>query len=361
MRILYVSEAFGGGVFETIRLLAQGAVDQGHSVAIAYGVRPETPDSLREHLDDQVELFPMPWTRRTATAQLEAFFRFRSVMDEWKPDVVHLQSSFAGIVGALAANGVPVIYSPQAYTSGIWEGGFLRRSAFRAAERFVSRRVTIVGAVSHSEALLARRLTGARHVTVIENGVPELDANRLVERDPPASPLVVAVGRTVPQRQPEACARILSGVGDIAEVAWIGGGGGDQGRRGWVALERAGIQPTGWLPREQVLERLGRASAYLHWTAWDGLPLSALEAMALDVPVVASDIEPNREVLGPKQVCSTEEEAIALLRKLLTDREFAKGLLASQRRRRLRYGARRMVREWLDLYESLLRPGAPML
>ena len=41
-----------------------------------------------------------------------------------------------------------------------------------------------------------------------------------------------------------------------------------------------------WLPLldNQRLERLAGATAYLHWTAWDGQPLSVLEAMALGRP-----------------------------------------------------------------------------
>ena len=66
----------------------------------------------------------------------------------------------------------------------------------------------------------------------------------------------------------------------------------------------AGIPLSDWLPRGELLDRIGSAGAYLHWTAWDGLPLSILEAMALDVVVVASDIPPNREILGPDAVCT---------------------------------------------------------
>jgi glycosyltransferase involved in cell wall biosynthesis len=187
----------------------------------------------------------------------------------------------------------------------------------------------------------------------VANGIPELDEDRLAERDAPAQSRVLALGRTVPQRRPEACARILAAIADLGEVAWIGGGGGDRGTAGFAALVRAGIEPTGWLPRESVMRELESAAAYLHWTAWDGLPLSVLEAMAADAVVVASDIGPNREVLGPRQVCSTEEQAALLLRRILVEPELRRELLASQHRRRRHYGAARMTREWLALYARL--------
>ncbi|MFL5826928.1 MAG: glycosyltransferase, partial [Thermoleophilaceae bacterium] len=100
------------------------------------------------------------------------------------------------------------------------------------------------------------------------------------------------------------------------------------------------------------------AVAYLHWTAWDGQPLSVLEAMARDAVVVASDIPPNREVLGPDQVSASEDQAIELLRRVISDSGLRDSLLAEQRRRRRAYGAQRMVDQWLELYRRIARARA---
>jgi glycosyltransferase involved in cell wall biosynthesis len=278
----------------------------------------------------------------------------RATVRSYRPDLVHLHSSFAGVVGALALDHtVPVVFTPHAYASALPEGSRAVRTAYRFAERLATRRATLVGAVSRSEARLAHEL-GARRVVVVENGIPELDAGSLESDSNPRSARIVALGRTVPQRQPAACARILAAVADIAEPAWLGGGGGERGEAGWRVLCDAGVRPSGWLPRDAILAELRRALVYLHWTAWDGQPLSILEALACDAVVVASDIEPNRELLDERQLCASEAEAVALIRQLVGAPDLAREFLESQRERRGHYSQSRMVERWLATYEEVL-------
>jgi glycosyltransferase involved in cell wall biosynthesis len=354
MRILHVAEAFGGGIYEMVRILAAGAASAGHDVGIAYGRRPETPERVEDEVPPPVELFPMPWLARTPRAQVEATRALHSLVGRWEPDVVHLHSSFAEAVGVVAVRSrVPTVYSPHAHAFAVPGESRLRRLAFLTAERLLARRVTLIGAVSRSEARVAEEKLKAPRVVTVENGIPELDPERMIERALPARPRVIAVGRTVPQRRPEASARILASVRDIADVEWVGGGGGGRGTAGQSALAAAGIPLSGWAPRGEVLRALGETTAYLHWTAWDGQPLSVLEALSRDAVVIASDIEPNREVLGPEQVFGSEDQAAAALRRVLLDADYAEALRSTQRERRGRWGASRMVAAWLEVYEEL--------
>ena len=354
--VLLVAEAFGGGVFELVRTVASGLAGRGHRVTIAYGRRPETPGDPRAQVDAAVELVEMPWTSRGVRAQVAGAGRLRTLVADLRPDVVHLWSAFAGAVGAaVVPRSVPTIFTPQAYAFTMASEGGRRRAAYRLLERFASRRASLVGACSLDEARLAREL-GAIRVETVPNGIPELDGEP-AERVQTGRPRVIAAGRTVPQRRPAAAARILAAVSDLASVGWVGGAGGARGEAGQAALREAGVELTGWAPRDQVLEQLADATAYLHWTEWDGLPLTVLEAMAQDAVVVASDIGPNREVLGPGQVRASEEGAVALLRDVLGDPAVAERLLAAQRRRRRDYGAARMVDGWEAIYRRLAAGG----
>ena len=75
--------------------------------------------------------------------------------------------------------------------------------------------------------------------------------------------------------------------------------------------------------------------------------------MAFDVLVIGSGIEANRELVGPKQVCGSTEQAGEILREVLTDPDLRHELLADQAARGRRFAASRMVGDWLRIYERL--------
>jgi glycosyltransferase involved in cell wall biosynthesis len=355
MRILQVTESFATGTMEVVRLISEGAAREGHTVAIAYGERPETPEDLRDRVGDQVELVALPWTGRTVLAQARAAHALRRLCHDWEPDVIHLHSAFAGFVGAVSiASFAPTVYTPHGY-SFLGAPSPILRAAYRFAERIVARRVQMVGAVSEHEAGLARGL-GAGVVRVVPNGIPELDrVSEPSDSTQPARshPSVVTSGRIVHARRPAATARILHGLSDLADVCWIGGPGPDP--RLEQRVRDLGVPVTGWLDRDEAVRRLSEATVLLHWSEWDGHPLSVLEAMASDVLVIGSDIEPNRELLGDEQVLATEEEAAQLVRAVISDDGHRRAMLDRQRRRRERFAATRMVDDWLGVYAGLVQ------
>jgi glycosyltransferase involved in cell wall biosynthesis len=340
-----------------VRSLAGGLATTGHEVAIACGERPETPADLRGDLPADVALHRLPWHRRTLGAQIPAGRALRRLVREWAPDLVHLHSSFAGALGAVAVpRGPALVYTPHSYASARAADGGLRVAGYRAAERLIARRCDLVGAVSEAEAVLAREVARARRVAIVRNGIPELDPGAEPGASPrPERPLVVAAGRIGPQRRPAETARILAALTDLADLAWIGAAPRDED----APLRAAGVRVTGWLPRAETLAALGAATVYVHWSAWDGLSLALLEALAHDAVVVASDIAANREVVGASQVCSTEAEAIAVARAVLEDPALREELLARQRERRRAFGATRMTSEWEAVYTRLLDPAQP--
>jgi glycosyltransferase involved in cell wall biosynthesis len=356
LRVLHVVEVFGSGVGIVAKTLAERQAEAGEQVAIAHGRCPETPAEVRGFVAAEVELFELPWERRSIGEQLRAGKALRTLVGWWRPDVVHLHSSFAGMVGGLALpSAMSSVYTPHGYSFTMRDRGAGKRAAFRALERFTAARVDAVGAVSEAEAADARRVAAAAKVCVVPNGIPELDDDFEVSREVGGDrPRVITIGRIAEQHIPAETAAILADLADLADVSWVGGNGRNPELDDLVRSR--GVDVTGWVERDEVQNILSSADCCLHWTAWDGLPLSILEALACDVVVVARDIPATREILGPRQVCDSPAAAEGLLRQILTDVDLREELLAEQRRRRVRFGSRRMAAGWREVYDRLAAP-----
>lgn len=56
------------------------------------------------------------------------------------------------------------------------------------------------------------------------------------------------------------------------------------------------IEFTGIISREEVYYRMCSSDVFVSSSFWEGMPIAVLEAMALGLPVILSDIDPHREI-----------------------------------------------------------------
>jgi glycosyltransferase involved in cell wall biosynthesis len=302
MKILHVVEAFGGGVFEFVVALANHqAEDSRNQVTIAYSLRPETPVEFSSRFANSIELVPMGLVRSInlkkdflAARNLARLYR------KLQPNLVHLHSSKAGAVGRAAAwwaGQKGVIYTPHGFSFLMGGAGKQTRAIFRLVERAATWFGGLVVGCSESEGRLALELTS--RATYVSNAI---DVQAVSQHTPPsrvmnpAGPIIVAIsGRIAEQRNPaafcEVAARLTKKLPGQFRFVWIGGGDTT------LIPPASPVEVTGWLPRELSLKALAESDIYFHPSLWEGLPLAILEAMALSLPVVTSDIPGNRETV----------------------------------------------------------------
>jgi glycosyltransferase involved in cell wall biosynthesis len=300
VRVLHVVEAFGGGVASAIAEYVASTQDDVEHLGIAR-MRPghDTGDATG---------FEVVGSLRPVSRLPLAVLDVERAVRRLRPDVVHAHSSFGGVF-ARTALGVPrdrVVYTPHCYAFERTDVSALARRSFVAAERLLAHRTGAVAAVSPREADLARSL-GSRRVHYVPQVVSVPDPGPRVV--PGGPPLVVTAGRVCPQKDPFFFAQVALRLHELApgvRIEWIGAGD-DDGER---ALARAGVEVTGWMPREKLLDRLAGADVYVHTAAWEGSPMTVLEASASGVPVVARRI-PALQSLELSSLHDTPQEVAA--------------------------------------------------
>lgn len=319
--IVHFTESLATGVLGVVRELANDSAARGIPTSVVHGRRPQTPADVRALFHPDVRLVEVDGfggrSVRGVLAVPRAGRALRRELTERGGGILHIHSTFAGVVGRLAAprRGWRTFYSPHGYAFlNPAHPAFVRTSA-RALERVLGRRATTLTA-SETEAEIARAELGLRHVETVPNGIAV--GERWAHASPGAVARVVSVGRAAPQRRPDLYAEIAARFRGRADVRfeWIGEGDFR------LALEQAGVDVTGWVTPADVAERLAAADVVLHLATFEGLPLALLEAMRGGRAIVASDLPVLREVgEGVVEFVADAESGVAAIERLLADPE----------------------------------------
>ena len=371
IRIMQVIECGGpGGTGYQVAALCNGIDKTRFEVSLVYSVRPGTAPTDYERLAHGADRFihvPEMVREISPLSDLLAFLRLYRIFRRERPDVIHAHSSKAGFLARAAgwAAGIGRIhYSPRGYAFLQRDRSFLSRGLYRLLERSVSWIGEII-AVSESEGELARNQALASRVCVVRDAflgtIPDIPPAKAAAT---GKALVCTCGRISYPRHPEAfltLAHRLAQVRPEVRFLWIG----DGELRPVVdsLIDRFGLRDrvavTGWLPQDQAMEALRKADILVHYSRWEGLPNAVIDAMANGLPVVASDIPGNRDLVRPGHNGFLAPDDVVLFGRtlqLIDDLEL-RGRLGAEGRALIRreFGLDRLLREISDKY-SAARP-----
>ncbi|WP_083401311.1 MULTISPECIES: glycosyltransferase [Pseudofrankia] len=306
LKVLHVSQPVSGGVARWVEILAADQRARGWDVWVACPRDGWLPERLRE-VGQQTRAWDAvrsPASRGT----LGEVGRLRSIVRDLRPDVVHLHSSKAGMIGRMVIHGgIPTICQPHSWsfhaTTGRMRGMVLRW------ERLAARWADVLLCVSETE-----RQEGAdagvltSRVRVIHNGVdvtgwPYQDrTGRAKARTSlgldQSVPLAVTVGRLCEQKGQDLVVRAWPSVSSRvpgASLALVGDGPA-RAELEVATADQAGIQLVG--ESDQIATWLAAADVVVLPSRWEGLALALLEAAATGRSIVATDVGGVREVLG---------------------------------------------------------------
>jgi glycosyltransferase involved in cell wall biosynthesis len=380
MRLLFLSTSMGmGGADQQLLSAAEVLRSRGHEVLIV---------SL-------TELGPMGLEARSLGLRTESLEMRRGIPDPrglvrlvrlvraWRPDVLHSHMIHANLMARALRLLVPVPVMISTIHS-VDEGGPLRMAAYRLSNGLVDHMTIISEAAAHR--FITKRIIPRELLTVVPNGV---DIDRM-QHVPPGTReslrnslglrhefVWLAVGRfeepkdyptmlrafaRVRERQPQTVL-LLVGRGSLqpeteALVRELGLAG---------AVRFLGV-------RRDVPSVMSAADGYVMSSAWEGMPMVLLEAAAAGLPIVATMVGGNQEVVRHEEsgflTPARDAEAIGLAMLRLMALSAAERRSMGERGRehvRAHYGLNRVAERWEGIYWEVvarkgltLAPSAPL-
>jgi glycosyltransferase involved in cell wall biosynthesis len=227
---------------------------------------------------------------------------------DWRPD---LTIAFFGIPSGPVAwllrvrHGVPYIVSLRGgdVPGFNWAPGTALYHRLTAPFiRFLWRRAEAVVANGSGLRQLAEAALPGLRVPVIPNGVAaEHITPRAWSAGSAEIPVrLLLVGRLVHQKGADLLLRALGAVQPAQFRLDIVGDGPDRGLlRDLAARENIAdrVQFTGWIERDRLAEYYRAADVFVFPSRIEGMPNVVLEAMAYGLPIIASDVPGNRELI----------------------------------------------------------------
>ncbi len=312
---------------------------------------------------------------KTYEVRMRGFFdrnadhKIRGIIQSESPDIVHCHGTRGGWLGRLAARKVEEV--KVVYTEHLWTEYFhlpnyalekFQLNGLKFMERWTNK--TIAVSESVKDFLVSRGFDKDR-IVVIPNGIdPQFLSRRIIDK-PQDTPLVIGSVGSLNQIKNYrnaiiAVAKIKKKYPDYNFHYQIIGEGPLLGSLRNLARTKKVEKRIHFAGRvESVVERLQHFSVFLNISLSESFGLAVGEAMAMGLPIIASDIKPLKWLVSKD--CGlfvnprSPDQIAQALEKLLFDKslreqmgEHAKKRIASK------FSEQAMIQKTIDLYADLL-------
>lgn len=372
MRILFLSTSMGlGGADQQLLSAAQVLRDRGHEIRIV-SLTSLGPMGLQARslglATDSLEM-------RRGVPDPRGLARLVRIVRPWKPDVVHSHMVHANLMARALRLLVPVPVLVSTIHN-VYEGGPLLMAGYRLTNGLVDH-MTIISQAA-ADRFVGERIVPGRLLTVIANGV---DTDRMRDLPPEGRVALrgemsagdqefvwLAVGRFEVAKDYPNMLRAFADVRarEPRAVLVIVGQGSLQAEAEALTAELGLREAVRFLgARDDVPAVMSAADGYVMSSAWEGMPMVLLEAAAAGLPIVATAVGGNGEVvrdgesgfLVPARDFGMLRTGMLRLMALPEEQRRAMGERGREHVR-ANYGLQRVAERWERVYwDALARKG----
>ncbi len=298
-----------------------------------------------------------------------AFLRYGRFLRRWRPDLVHSHMVHANLLarlGRVFAPRVPLVCTVHNVT----EGARWREIAYRLTDRLATRTTAVSEAAARRYVEVGAAPPG--RIGYLPNGfdfttqvLPEDGQRVRDELGVGEEFLWVTAGRLHPQKGYDLLLDAFDRVrhdAPSARLAIAGDGPEEQALRARREELQLGAAVTMLGDRPDVPALLAAADGFVLSSRWEGLPVVLLEAAAAQLPIVATDVGGNHEVVIPQlggvlTDVSPGEIAAGMLRVMaMPPAARAEAGRALREQAQSRYDLPAILERWEEVYAGVRRP-----
>ena len=359
MRIVYVLTSLGiGGAERQTLLLASRMQQRGHAVALLI---------LKGRQAEEWPATAPPvylGLKKSPRSLFSAFRRAKGFLEGYGADVVQSHGFHGNLFARLllVLDSVPVVSTLH----NVYEGGWARMLAYRLTDALSWRTIAVSDEVRRR--FIRKRSVAAGNCFVVRNAVeiaewvPDGQRRRSIRQELGVGEcfLWLATGRLAKAKDYPNLLRAFAGVQHHRAGArlWIAGAGQWDGLRELARSLGIG-EAVRWLGlRRDMSALMDAADGYVLSSAWEGMPLALMEAMAMAKPVVATNVGGINELVAECGCLVPPADPVALaeamLRMMACGQEEREVFGRAARERILaHFSMETRASEWEQIYRSV--------
>ncbi|AUC25929.1 glycosyltransferase [Klebsiella pneumoniae] len=305
MKVLHVAETFKGGVATVLNSLAiyQLENDRVENVSVII------PDAHFSELSPELKGSALLFKRRSrgiASLLNLAIVLYRQIK-VYNPDIVHLHSTFAGLVGRILIflffrkNDIKVIYCPHGF-SFLMDSSKLKRIIYTECEKKLTKIVDKIICVGGNEFKEAEKAGIAQDkMVVINNGVAMPAVFNNIDCSNRDEYILLYVGRFDYQKGTDIFVDSLKILDEKKidykiKVIMVGESVNDSVNYQNVKYKNITISYSGWVNKSKLADYYLTSSCIIIPSRWEGLAMVPLEAISYKLPTICSNINAFEEI-----------------------------------------------------------------
>lgn len=288
-KILHVAETIKGGVATVIRTISASPDDDAANYQLVYLVPEDQAKELHGIAPQQVRTFPR--SGRNVPSLLRFAWRLSQVLLKEKPDIVHLHSTFSGVIGRCVCvllrpwRKPKIVYCPHAF-SFLMESSPTKQKIYAWIERVLQKVTDVIICVSQYELDKAARFGIERkRMKLIYNGIHHKDE---APKSAGAEPIhLLFVGRLDYQKGFDVLLKAYAKVNRNDLKLTVVGSAVNEDSVECPPMDSVEYLP--WVTPSEVQALYQKADALIVPSRWEGFAMVPLEGMAMGLPVIASN------------------------------------------------------------------------